>query len=178
MSVMHPNLLTFIIAIPFLSAGCQKKQVRLDRYTVDTPEGGWKDVKSGSADYAWYNAKIGATIYIDSNCGERFEDRPLQDSINSLTVGLRDNEEPIQRDLFLDGREALMLQTKGNIDGVEVQMAVVALAKNRCLFDFVYITRPEHFAKGFGEFHQLLHSFETRSGWNDVLESPSRREKR
>ncbi len=175
---MHSHLLTLAMSIPLFSTGCQKKQVRLDRYTVDTPEGSWKDVKSGSADYAWYNANIGATIYIDSNCGQRFEDRPLQDSINSLTVGLRNHEEPIQRDLFLDGREALMLQTKGNLDGVEVQMAVVALAKNRCLFDFVYITRPESFAKGFGDFHQLLHSFETRSGWNDVLESPSRREKR
>ena len=27
------------------------------------------------------------------------------------------------------------------------QMAVVALAKNQCLFDFVYITRPENFPK-------------------------------
>ena len=86
-----------------------------------------------------------------------------------MTAGIRTEDEPIERALFLDGREAMMLQT-GNLDGVDVQMAVVALA-DKCLFDFVYITRPENFTKGFGDFHQMLHSFESRTGWNNALES-------
>ena len=88
-----------------------------------------------------------------------------------MTAGIRTKDEPIERALFLDGREAIMLQTKGNLDGVDMQMAVVALAKNQCLFDFVYITRPENFTKDFGDFHQMLHTFESRTGWNNVLES-------
>lgn len=156
--------------------GCRKQQVRLERYTIDHPTGEWRDVKSGSADYAWYNATIGATIYVDSNCDQRFEDRPLRDSVNSMTAGIRTKDEPIERALFLDGREAVMLQTKGNLDGVDVQMAVVVLSKNQCLFDFVYITRPENFAKGFSDFHQMLHTFESKTGWSDVLESPSVRD--
>ena len=166
------------IAILLLSnvLGCRKQQVRLERYKIDKPDGEWRNVKSGSADYAWYNSKIGATIYVDSNCEQRFEDRPLHDSIYSMTAGIRSKDEPIERALFLDGREAVMLQTKGNLDGVDIQMAVVALAKNQCLFDFVYVTRPENFPKGFGDFHQMLHTFESRTGWNNILESPSVRE--
>ncbi len=166
------------IAILLLSnvLGCRKQQIRLERYKIDKPTGEWRNVKSGSADYAWYNSKIGATIYVDSNCEQRFEDRPLHDSLYSMTSGIRSKEEPIERALFLDGREAVMLQTKGNLDGVDIQMAVVALAKNQCLFDFVYITRPENFPKGFGDFHQMLHTFESRTGWNNILESPSVRE--
>ena len=156
--------------------GCRTQQVRLERYKIDKPDGDWKNVKSGSADYAWYNSKIGATIYVDSNCEQRFEDRPLHDSLYSMTAGIRSKDEPLERALFLDGREAVMLQTSGNLDGVDIQMAVVALAKNQCLFDFVYITRPENFSKGFGDFHQMLYTFESRTGWNNVLESPSVRE--
>ena len=166
------------IAVVLLSSviGCRKQQVRLERYKIDKPAGEWRNVKSGSADYAWYNAKIGATIYVDSNCEQRFEDRPLHDSLYSMTAGIRTKDEPIERALFLDGREAIMLQTKGNLDGVDIQMAVVALAKNQCLFDFVYITRPENFPKGFGDFHQMLYTFESRTGWNNVLESSPVRE--
>ena len=158
--------------------GCQKKQIILERYRLEAPQGAWRAVESGSADYAWYNAEIGATIYVDSNCGQRFEDRPLRDSLNSLTAGIRTETEPVERALFLDGREARMLQSKGRLDGVEIQMAAVALAKDRCLYDFVYVTRPESFHKGFGDFHQLLHSFETRASWNDVMVAPKRTEQR
>lgn len=158
--------------------GCRQQQVRLERYKIDKPDGDWRKVKSGSADNAWYNAKIGATIYVDSNCEQRFEDRPLHDSVYSMTAGIRTKDEPLERNLFLDGREAVMLQIKGNLDGVDMQMAVVALAKNECLFDFVYITRPENFTKGFGDFHQMLYTFESRTGWNNVLESPSVQEEK
>ena len=169
--------LAIIIALHLItSTACRKQQVRLERYKIDKPAGEWRSVKSGSADYAWYNAKIGATIYVDSNCEQRFEDRPLHDSLYSMTAGIRNREEPIERSLFLDGREAVMLQTRGNLDGVDIQMAVVALAKNQCLFDFVYITRPENFTNGFGDFHQMLYTFEAKTGWNNVLESPSVRE--
>ncbi len=169
--------LSMTIAFTLLTGfGCAKKQVRLERYQVDKPKGDWKPVKSGSADYAWYNSDIGATIYIDSNCGQKFEDRSLRDSLQSLTVGIRTSTEPIERELFLDGREARMLQTKGNLDGVDIQMAAVALSKHQCLFDFVYVTRPETFADGFSDFNQLLYTFKTRTGWSDVLESPSKRD--
>lgn len=171
---MRFTCLAIIVALSLTtSAACRKQQVRLERYKIDKPDGDWRNVKSGSADYAWYNSKIGATIYVDSNCEQRFEDRPLHDSLYSMTAGIRTKDEPIERALFLDGREAVMLQTTGNLDGVDIQMAVVALAKNQCLFDFVYITRPENFTKGFGDFHQMLHTFESRTGWNNVLEAPS-----
>ena len=169
-------LATITVLLISNAFGCKTQQVRLERYKVDKPDGEWKNVKSGSADHAWYNSKIGATIYVDSNCEQRFEDRPLHDSLYSMTAGIRSKDEPLERALFLDGREAVMLQTRGNLDGVDVQMAVVALAKNQCLFDFVYITRPENFSKGFGDFHQMLYTFESKTGWNNVLDSPSVRE--
>ena len=98
--------------------GCRTQQVRLERYNIDKPAGEWRNVKSGSADYAWYNSKIGATIYVDSNCEQRFEDRPLHDSLYSMTAGIRSKEEPIERALFLDGREAVM-QGGNNYQGCD-----------------------------------------------------------
>ena len=152
-----------------LFTGCTKKQIAMKGYRIKGPENDWDSVAAGSADYAWYNPKIGATIYVDANCGSRFEDRPLHDSVYSMTAGIRTSDEPIERALFLDGREALMVQSKGKMDGVHIQMATVVLSKDRCLYDFVYMTRPEHFTAGFGDFHQLLHTFETRTSRTDTL---------
>lgn len=163
------RLFTTITLLTLL--GCRKQQVTLRGYRLDAPRGDWKTVNSGSADHAWYNAKIGGTIYVTSSCGSRFQDRSLHDAVNSMTAGIRSEVEPIERQLFLDGREALMLQSKGRLDGVNVQLAVVALSKDRCLYDFVFIARPEEFANGFGEFHQLLHTFETKTSRKDVMTS-------
>jgi hypothetical protein len=158
--------LLFFIAFLF---ACRRKTIQVRGYEIEGPKSDWKDVNSGSADHAWYNPKIGSTIYVTSNCGAKFHDRSLHDAVYSMTAGIRSEIEPIERKLFLDGREALMLQSKGRLDGVNVQMAVVALSKNRCLYDFVYIARPENFADGFGDFHQMLHTFETRTSRRDVL---------
>ena len=163
----------FILGATFI--GCTKKQIAIKGYRIQGPEDHWKSVAAGSADYAWYNYKIGATIYVDANCGSRFQDRPLHDSVYSMTAGIRTSEEPIERALFLDGREALMVQCKGKMDGVHIQMATVVLSKDRCLYDFVYMTRPEHFTAGFGDFHQLLHTFETRTSRTDTLSTESKR---
>ena len=154
-----------------LLLSCRSKTIQVRGYEIQGPKSDWKNVNSGSADHAWYNPKIGSTIYVTSNCGTKFHDRSLHDAVYSMTAGIRSELEPIERKLFLDGREALMLQSKGRLDGVNVQMAVVALAKNRCLYQFVYIARPENFADGFGEFHQMLHTFETRTSRRDVLTS-------
>ena len=163
---MYMRLL-FCLLATLLS--CRTKTVALKGYEIQGPESNWKSVNSGSADHAWYNSTVGSTIYVTSNCGTKFQDRSLHDAVYSMTAGIRSELEPIERKLFLDGREALMLQSKGHLDGVNVQMAVVALSKNRCLYDFVYIARPEKFAAGFGDFHQMLHTFETRTSRRDVL---------
>ena len=101
-----------------------------------------------------------STIYVTSNCGTKFHDRSLHDAVYSMTAGIRSELEPIERKLFLDGREALMLQSKGRLDGVNVQMAVVALAKIDASMILYTSHDQKNFADGFGEFHQMLHTFE------------------
>ena len=74
--------------------GCGPKKDYVP-YTVRRPEGSWKNVQEGGADYAWYNRTLSAVIYVDSSCEKKFEDRELKDSIQSLTQGIS-NGQPIK----------------------------------------------------------------------------------
>ena len=68
-----------LIVLPLV--GCAGRQAsRLEgRYTLGDPGDGWRSVRPGGADFAWYNESLRATLYGDSNCADRYEDGPLRD---------------------------------------------------------------------------------------------------
>lgn len=144
-------------------------KVHTNLYKISAPSNEWKLVESGGADYAWYHSKIGGTIYIDSNCDKQFDDRSLQDSMKSIFSGISSSK-PQVTSVILDGREAIFAQSAGELDGVEVQLAIFVMSKNHCLYDFVYIANPETFQQGLQDFNRTVYSFTTKDQ-HDVLES-------
>ena len=131
------------------------------QYDVGKPGQGWSRVAPGGADRAWFHGDLGASIYFDSNCKARFEDKPLEDLLSHLTFGMVTAEplrsEPVQ----IDGRAALLEVLQGAIDGVNVQVAVVVIKKDQCVYDGLYIASPRGFDAGFDAFKRVLHGFET-----------------
>ena len=146
---------------------CASKKVHTERYKVTPPGQSWKAVESGGADHAWYNKDLGGVIYIDSNCEKQFEDRSLKDSLNSLTAGIAIGQPLAEQTLFVDGREGLMVIRKGRLDGVDVQISAANLAKNQCLYDFIYIAPPHKFSYGLQPFVSTVHSFQSKEHPSD-----------
>ena len=130
-------------------------------YTVSRPEGNWRAVQEGGADYAWYNRSLSSVIYVDSSCNKKFEDRALRDSIQSLTQGISIGDPITAADIEIDSRMGRLEIHKGALDGVNVQMGVASVSKNECLYDFVYISPPSEFDNGLNSFLEFLKSFET-----------------
>jgi len=150
-----------------LIISCATKAVHTELYKIKSPGQDWKAVESGGADHAWYNKDLGGVIYIDSNCDKKFEDRPLKDSINSLTAGIAIGQPLAEQALFIDGREGLMVIRKGQLDGVDINISAAGISKNHCLYDFIYIAPPHKFSYGLQSFVSTIHSFQTKEQSDD-----------
>ena len=134
---------------------------REGRYKTGTPGKGWSKVAPGGADRAWFNRSSGATIYFDSNCKSRFEDKSLADLITHLTFGMSNGDALSEEVLTLGEREALLRVYGGEIDGVDVQLAAVVIKKNSCIYDALYITSPAAFDRDMTSFRSVLKGFKS-----------------
>jgi hypothetical protein len=141
--------------------GCASKNTNVKHFSVESPGQKWFIVKEGGADFAWYNKEIQGAIYVDSNCKQKFEDRPLRDSYISLTQGIAVGNPIKQNTRIIAEREALFTVQNGSLDGVSVRFASVVLSKDECLYDFLYIATPEYFSTGLKDFLYAAQSFST-----------------
>lgn len=148
-----------------LLAGCAGHSGRRleGHYSLGDPGAGWRAVRPGSADKAWYNADLSASIYADSNCGARYDDAPLSRLIDSLALGVV-GETVREEPRTLDGREALLRVFDGRLDGVAVRVGALALKKDRCVYDVVYIAPPTKFDAGEAAFEAVVSDFAARGG--------------
>lgn len=134
---------------------------REGRYRTGTPGKGWSKVAPGGADRAWFNRESGSTIYFDSNCKARFEDKPLVDLITHLTFGMANGDPLREEDLNLNGRTGLLRVYGGEIDGVAVRLGAVVIKKNSCIYDALYITSPAAFDADMTSFRRVLKGFKS-----------------
>ena len=148
-----------------LLAGCSGHSGRRleGRYSLGDPGAGWSPVRPGSADKAWYNAELSASIYADSNCGARFDDAPLGRLADSLTLGVAGSKVR-EEARTVDGREALLRVVDGALDGVAVRLGALVLKKDKCIYDVVYIAPPGTFDAGEAAFEAVASAFAARGG--------------
>ncbi|MCB9744761.1 MAG: hypothetical protein H6741_12610 [Alphaproteobacteria bacterium] len=133
-------------------------------YQLGDPGDGWRTVPSGGADRAYRNKDLAATIYTDSNCGPRYEDRPLPDLAKTMLGGVADLKVPpvLEETRQLDGREAYVARRPGELDGVTVELGVVVLKKDYCVYDIVLIAPPGgRFDDAWLSYEQLVAGFRT-----------------
>jgi hypothetical protein len=157
----------FIATALSFGIGCQSKAQKKPsgsegRFAIAAPVGAWHKVSPGGADKAWYHPDIGASIYFDSNCKERFEDGRLEDLITHLTFGLVQGAPLREEVLMLDGREALLRVYDGKMDGVPVRVGAVVTKKNECLYDGVYVASPSEFDTQWNAFVEVISGFKTK----------------
>jgi hypothetical protein len=148
-----------------LAAGCGGHSGRglEGRYDLGAPGDGWHVVQPGGADKAWYNADLSASIYADSNCGARYDDAPLGRLIDSLSLGVA-GQKVREEARNLDGREALLRVFDGSLDGVAVRVGALALKKDKCVYDVIYIAPPANFDAGEAAFEAVVSAFSARGG--------------
>lgn len=134
----------------------------IGRFAVPRLPPPWKGPKLRLRQLVHENNAIEATIVTDALCGPKFDDAPLPRLAEELFQKLQQKKILSEKNLVLDGRAALRVHGKGRIDGVPMEMDVVVMKKDFCLYDFAYFAPPETFRRGIDDFEGYLDGFRTR----------------
>jgi hypothetical protein len=162
---MKNTLLTLaLLALP-LSTGCRRvsfEDSMLSKRDVDYRVGElpshWRRVYLKDNDLAFSEEGTGRALSINSTC-EGHDDPPLPVLTRHLVMGFTDREEQSQKRIHLDGREALRSRYLARLDGVPVELEMVVLKKDGCVFDFTYVAPPGQAEERMTDFDGLLAGF-------------------
>jgi hypothetical protein len=157
-------LLIMLLGLP-ATAGCRrvsfegsvfsKKEVR---YRVGELPGYWHRVYLKDNDLAFTELDTGRALSVNSTC-EGHDDPPLPVLTRHLLMGFTEREEQSQQLISLDGREALRSRYTAKLDGVPVELELVVLKKDGCVFDFTYVAPPGQAEARMADFEALLAGF-------------------
>jgi hypothetical protein len=136
----------------------------------------WKPNRDYTADFSFYNLRLGATIYGDTSCGRRYEDAPLTVLINHLVLGFTDVQTVSQTERELASRGAMERIAHGRLDGAPISLGLTVVRKGPCVFDLVLIAPPTGFEESLIDYRTFVDGFEARvRREGDVRRAGSRR---
>ncbi len=133
------------VVLAVLLGGCMPfgwHQAKLleGKYRSGSPGEGWSSVEPGGADHAWVNRGAGASLYIDSNCGSRFQEARTVDLATELVAGLQGVTQDLEVERSIGPRSGVVRTHTGRLDGVPVRLGVAVVNHDWCTYDFVLIT--------------------------------------
>lgn len=135
-----------------------RAQYREATYRVGLPGDDWKPHREKGIQVAWRHAREPSIIQVRSQCDEH-GDSDLASFTDHLRIDFTDWKIIEQRSLQLVRREALRTRVSAKLDGAPIQMELVVLKKNGCLFDLSYISVPRSFDAGLADFDRVVEGF-------------------
>jgi hypothetical protein len=119
-------------------------------------------VEPGGADRAWNQPNLGATIYSDSNCGNRFKEARVEDLATELTSGFQGVTQDFEAKQAIGPREGIVRTHTARLDGVPVRLGVAVVNFDWCTYDFVMIAPMGQLDALWPDFEAVLSGFEVR----------------
>ncbi len=156
-----------ILVLWGLASGCRHGELRGTvftksgvQYRIGEVPPGWTQVSLQENDIALMSSATGHSIAINSTC-EGYEDAPLPVLTQHLLMGFTDRNLIRQETAMLDGRESLRSHYTAKLDGVPVELLLVVMKKNGCIYDFTYLSPVGQFDQKVADFEQVLQGFRT-----------------
>jgi len=128
------------------------------RYRVGELPRHWRRVYLEGNDLAFSEEGTGRAFSVNATC-KGHDDPSLQVLTRHLLTGFTEREDLGQRLVPMDGREALRSRYRAKMDGVPVELELVVLKKDNCVFDFSYVAPPGMAAERMPDFDALLAGF-------------------
>ncbi len=151
----------FPLCLLLLAAACSGARARPDEgYRVGAMPAPWRQLKVEDNDLAYFIDATGHTLALNATC-EAHEDPPLEVLTRHLLMGFTEQQLRAQERLPVDGREALRSRYGAKLDGVPVELELLVLKKDGCVYDFSYIAPPALFERHAADFERLVASFHT-----------------
>lgn len=111
-------------------------------------------------DVAYQSEKTASIISLDSACRPTFatENRDLHAFTEQLLLGISDVTHRDETATTLQGAPALETTIEGKLNGENMALKAVVIHRAECVYDLMYVARPDHFAENEGDFSQFVAS--------------------
>jgi hypothetical protein len=133
-------------------------QKDVTRYRVGDAPPGWREVRFAGNDVAYVANDSPHSLAINATC-EDHADPSLQVLTRHLTMGFTENTILSQESETLDGRAALRTHLRARLDGVPVELILVVMKKDGCVYDFSYLSPQGRADEQVSALEHVLHDF-------------------
>ena len=157
-----------MIGTLLLLAGCSAYRVEQGvfhsskGYRVTLPGEGWRVEPDGRADLTLARVAAPGAMLADATCDGRAAGRPLRLLSRHLVFGLVHRTVVDESRVELAGRAGVRTVTRGQRDGVDVEVEAVVVKDERCVYDFLYVAPVAAFPDGQPAFRAFVGSFGVR----------------
>ncbi len=111
-----------------------------------------------SSDVAYQSTRTSSIISLNSVCRPGGNPDSLHDISRLLFLGITDVSLKDEKDLQLEGVPALQTTVQGRLNGEQVRLRSVVLRKEVCVYDLMYVARPDRFASQEPDFNRFVAS--------------------
>ncbi|HPQ82009.1 MAG TPA: hypothetical protein PLZ86_09890 [bacterium] len=115
---------------------------RDNTYRVGVLPEGWQRMQTKARAISFYNPTYKSSISTDAYCGSGDSNRRLDALGGDIASALENRTLIEEKSFMLDGRGALRQRIGGFQDGVEVEVDLVVVRKDGCVFDFYSVSPP------------------------------------
>ena len=122
-----------------------------------------KAFSSEITDIAYQSKRTSAIISLNSSCREGRGSVPdLAPYLRELLLGMSDISERTESTTQVSGTDALEGTVAGKMAGERTKIRALVLSKNGCIYDLMYISRPERFSTHESDFNRFVSSLRLR----------------
>src|SRR5690606_25049571 len=113
---------------------------------------------------AYQSEADNSIISLNSACRPSFarQDQDLFDHTKQLLFGISDISFKSEEPITIQDTPALQTTIQGKLSGEPMMLRTVVLKHHDCLYDLMYISRPDNFENSIGEFDQFVSSLRLR----------------
>lgn len=112
------------------------------RFRIGSLPASWREVHLVGNDVAFVSADSATSLAINATCADH-DDPTLEVLTRHLLMGFSGQEVVTQALEPLDGREALRTHVRALLDGVPVELILVVMKKDGCVYDFTWVGRRD-----------------------------------
>lgn len=112
-------------------------------------------------DISYQSKKTASTITLNSACKEslKLRSQTLSSYTKSLFLGLSHIDYKEEKEIILpNGTPALQTTVRGKLNREYVMLRAIVFKKESCLYDLLYVARPNYFKTQESTFTQFVHS--------------------
>ena len=132
------------------------------RYRIGALPSRWQEVRLSENDVAFISKDSPHSLAINATC-EDHDDPPLDVLTRHLLMGFTARDTVSQGLEQLDGREAMRTRVTAKLDGVAVELLLVVMKKDHCVYDFTYLSPVGRMDEREADFELVLQHFKIES---------------